>query len=229
MLVSHKYKFIYIKTPKTAGTSVEIFLERYCRPDPENIREGCEELISEVGIVALRTNDKERLARATFWNHMSAKAIKDALGAEIWDSYTKVCNVRNPFDLVVSQFWMATPLQVRKNLQNQDIKSIRQKFKPWVLGRNIARKIRNISFIDNRFPANRWIRYEFLENDVRALCAELGMEFGEIGQYKGNIRLNKTPFQSYYDEETAAAVQSGFDLEFQQFGYDPESWKKPPP
>ena len=33
MIISHKYKFIFIKTRKTAGTSVEIALSRYCGPD----------------------------------------------------------------------------------------------------------------------------------------------------------------------------------------------------
>ncbi len=32
MLVSHSKKFIFLKTMKTAGTSVEIYLERYCVP-----------------------------------------------------------------------------------------------------------------------------------------------------------------------------------------------------
>jgi len=35
MLVSHRKKFIYLKTKKTAGTSVEIYLERYCLPPDE--------------------------------------------------------------------------------------------------------------------------------------------------------------------------------------------------
>ena len=30
MIISHKYKFIFIKTYKTAGTSIEIFLSQYC-------------------------------------------------------------------------------------------------------------------------------------------------------------------------------------------------------
>ena len=32
MLVSHSKKFIFLKTMKTAGASVEIYLERYCVP-----------------------------------------------------------------------------------------------------------------------------------------------------------------------------------------------------
>ena len=30
MIVSHKHKFIFIKTMKTAGTSIEAFLASYC-------------------------------------------------------------------------------------------------------------------------------------------------------------------------------------------------------
>ena len=33
MIVSHKYKLIFIKTGKVAGTSIEIFLSQHCGPE----------------------------------------------------------------------------------------------------------------------------------------------------------------------------------------------------
>ena len=32
MIICHKHKFIFVKTRKTAGSSVEIFLSKYCGP-----------------------------------------------------------------------------------------------------------------------------------------------------------------------------------------------------
>ena len=51
MLVSHRYKFIYTKTRKTAGSSVESYFEPFCMPDGEwTQRHLREEYVSDAGI-----------------------------------------------------------------------------------------------------------------------------------------------------------------------------------
>ena len=39
-----------------------------------------------------------------FWNHMTAKDVRDNLSE--WDTLTKVCVVRNPWDVLASRFYM---------------------------------------------------------------------------------------------------------------------------
>lgn len=54
MLVSHLKKFIYTKTVKTAGTSVEAYFERYCiLPGDFRVTHTREEYVSSGGIVAI--------------------------------------------------------------------------------------------------------------------------------------------------------------------------------
>ena len=52
MIISHKYKYIFFKTSKTAGTSIEISLSRFCGKDDviTPIDRRSREIRKEVGI-----------------------------------------------------------------------------------------------------------------------------------------------------------------------------------
>lgn len=108
MLLSHRKKFIYIKTIKTAGTSVELYFQKYCVPEERiiDLKEfGQEEIISEDGIIAARLRIFDESKNKKFWSHMSSKNVKNKIDKETWDSYFKFCTVRNPYDLVISKFF----------------------------------------------------------------------------------------------------------------------------
>src|ERR1044071_3613051 len=106
MLVSHRKRFIYTKTGKTAGTSVEVYFEPWCVPAGAGWGAEGEraEEVSEAGIIGFRGGPKFRGPNVKWWNHMPAAEIKGYLGDEIWNSYFKFCVVRNPFDQMVSAF-----------------------------------------------------------------------------------------------------------------------------
>ena len=116
MLISHRYKFIYTKTVKTASTSVEAYFERFCLPDGEGLppTDARDEHESETGIIGYRGKLREkrkwfqyrgkRLANPRWFHHMPAALIQRQIGAEIWDSYFKFCVVRNPFEKAISAY-----------------------------------------------------------------------------------------------------------------------------
>ena len=91
MLVSHRTNFIYTKTVKTAGTSVESYFEPYCMNEGEwefmHLRD---KYVSEAGIIGARgKNARDDI----WWNHMPAVQIETLLGSETWEQYFKFCVV----------------------------------------------------------------------------------------------------------------------------------------
>ena len=103
MLISHRKKFIFTKTVKTAGTSVEVLFEPYCMADGEwQPTHSRDMYVSETGIIGMRAARPEAL----WYNHMPAQAIRWKLDPEIWDSYLKFTTIRNPFDKMISGYFM---------------------------------------------------------------------------------------------------------------------------
>ena len=120
MILSHKHRYIFIKTRKTAGTSIELALSVNCGPndvitlqDQSNdvkiqsdlrykTAQNCK--IKPTGILghikSLLGFDK------SYFHHISAYKIRRIIGEEIFSNYHKFCVVRNPWDRVVSTyFW----------------------------------------------------------------------------------------------------------------------------
>ena len=115
MLVSHKYKFIYIKSGKTAGTSTEVYLQKACFQTLV-IKEPSEEIVNDDGIVGMRADNAKTEARQ-FYNHMTAADIQREI-PELFEKYLKICNVRNPFDILVSRYWHVLEAQKRDEMQH---------------------------------------------------------------------------------------------------------------
>lgn len=124
MIISHKHRFVFVKTRKTAGTSIELSISRYCGPDDliGKVRES-DELMRGPGpgpqhhdrrarAREFRPADARELARlrwprrAVVRAHTTAAHAQRLLGAETWERYVTFCVTRNPWDYVVSRlFW----------------------------------------------------------------------------------------------------------------------------
>ena len=100
MIINHKYKFIFIKSFKTAGTSLEIALSKFCNKDDiiTTIVEEDEKIRKELNFLG-PTNNKN------FREHMSALELKRKLGTEILNNYFKFVTIRNPFEQIKSAFY----------------------------------------------------------------------------------------------------------------------------
>jgi len=127
MIISHKHQFIFIKTEKTAGTSVELALSKICGPQDiiTPVTAVDEKYRRELGypgpqnhILSLKQHKqlpKTELAQALyhrkkkgFYNHISAQEIKNLISEDVWNNYYKFTIERNPYDKAVSMYYWMT-------------------------------------------------------------------------------------------------------------------------
>lgn len=117
MIISHRHRFIFIKTRKTAGTSLEIYLSQFCNGDdvvtpikphvePHRARNhhGLWNPLPECqqGGCVSALIDLMRMRR--YYNHIPAVSARARIPRAIWSSYFKFCVERNPWDKTLSHY-----------------------------------------------------------------------------------------------------------------------------
>jgi hypothetical protein len=220
MLISHRHRFIYTKTVKTAGTSVEIYFEEACIPPGSDIERGhaIAETVTEAGVIGYRGVDP---SGCRWYNHLPASNIRELAGPEIWDSYFKFCVIRNPFDKLVSLWWAIVSASERYADIVRDFASIRREFSSWCAQAAANTVDRDKYMIDGQVVMDGFIRYESLLADLEQVCGRVGFPFRPdlLGKYKSGLRVNARPSVEYYDAAAAQAVYDAFRWELEYFGY----------
>lgn len=218
MLVSHRKQFIFTKTIKTAGTSIESYFEKYCMPEGEwqksHLRE---EYDSETGVIGYRGDDP---GASKWYNHMSAKAIQDLIGIEIWNKYFTFTVIRNPFDKLISEFYMFAARELRLlNSKNNSTTEI-DLFRTWVKNGN-AITDRDKYVINGVECVDFFIRFEQLMDGIKYVCDRISVPFvpSIVPEFKKGVRPQLYPVREYYDRETEKITQDLFSWECERFHY----------
>ncbi|UWR75096.1 hypothetical protein K4L04_11525 [Phaeobacter inhibens] len=108
MIVSHKHNFVYVKPGKTAGSSIELAISRYCgpqdmitklRPREETQRVDCVARVENPRFVNINSGEMIELQ-----NHSRYCDALRIYGEDIVD-YDVVCTERNPWEKAISSFF----------------------------------------------------------------------------------------------------------------------------
>lgn len=223
MLVSHRKKFIYTKTLKTGGTSVEAYFERYCMPSDEwSLVHEREVYVSEHGIIGFRGANHPD----TWWNHMPAAIIKGKVGIAVWETYFKFCVIRNPYDKVASSFyWNAYKQPEGKTSIGRvglgDLDNDRMEFEHWLQYCHEIPIDRDKYLIDGQFCLDDVIRYELLTADLERICSRLAIPWdpAALPAFKSGIRPRYARTCDLYTENAKKLVQDAFAFELDYFNY----------
>jgi hypothetical protein len=230
MLLSHQKKFIYLKTIKTASTSVESFFEPYCLPAGQWQQDVFRpETVSEAGIVGYRGLHQRRwfgFRRRRWFDHMPAWQVKRQLDPSIWNSYFKFCVIRNPFDKVVSAFHFFQGMEERgfHKMPVGPAESEIERFRSWVeieIGKRRRVVDRYCYTIKDSICVDYFIRFENLKHDIGEVCkrVEVPLQLASLPNFVSRFRPQEIPLLDYYDEPTRQVVERVFDFELAEFGY----------
>ncbi len=228
MIISHKYKFIFVKTRKTAGTSIEAFLSPHCGPDdvltplrpPEAGHQArhyqrffnpLPELLDGGGRGIVQTV-KDLVRRRAFRPHMWAREIKPRVSADVWDTYFKFCVDRNPWDKALS-YYHHLIAQGRQFSSMDD----------YIQGADDCLNLPFYSAGDGTVIVDRVIRYERLNEELSEVFSELGVPFdGSLGvRAKGGYRSDRRPYWEVLSAEQVDAIAQRYSAEIALLGYEP--------
>lgn len=228
MILSHRYRFIFLKTAKTAGTSIEIALSEFLGPDDiiTPVSRADESLRRQLGFRGPQNyllnwsqhSPFERLRavvrgrRRQYYNHMSAAEVQTAVGDKIWNSYYKFCFERNPFDRVISLYYWCCRQEPRpalhEFLQSHHIELLTR------------RGIDLYTSGDGEIVVDRVGRYESLLTDLSEICSRIGLPGNlTLPHAKTGHRLDSRPYTDLIDDACRQQIETRFRRELDLFGY----------
>jgi len=162
MIISHRHKFIYLKARKVAGTSVEVALAQHC---------GEGDIVTPIGAFNPKWDEDRYDHPGTRWRgydrHSGLIPVRRRIGRELWHDYFKFAVIRNPWDLVVSQYHWATRGDVWHRHEGTVGRSLRRFWrKPFqprknfiVLGAGLARSFLKLEELTLEFFVTYMLRY----------------------------------------------------------------------
>ncbi len=226
MIISHKYKFIFIKTNKTAGTSVEIALSKYCTPGDiitpiSDVDESHRKELNYLGAQNYKADIKKynlfdfakfflmRKEKMSFYNHMSASEVKALVGEDVWSNYYKFCIERNPYDKLASHYYWVN----RKEPRPAFAEYFNSK-KPKIL------KTRGIDLytIDGEVVLDKICKYENLKDELEEVRTRLGIPC-ELELPMAKSGFKKKPYKELIGEQEKKKIVHMFEKELQLFNY----------
>jgi hypothetical protein len=214
VLLSLKYKFLFVHIAKTGGTSVRASLTRLRWRDPNNLVMMLCSRISH--LYGHRIGIK-------FPRHAKVIAAHEMLPRDFFDSLYKFSFVRNPWDLQVSSYHHIRRerphvLEGCENF-NAFLERKLDPDRPWNyhLDNSIQRQTDCLVDMDGKLLVDFVGRYENLQEDFDTVCQRIGVARRELPHRRR--ATDRSDYRNYYNDRTAALIAEYFSDDIKRFGY----------
>ena len=227
MIISYSRKFIFLKTRKTAGSSIQMALSEVCGHDDIVVGDD----ISILDGKSVGRNIQRSFTRNT---HANLAQIRLAVSEEEWLNFFKFVFVRNPWDLVVSRYhwekkgkqcsvsgfreWL--PSYVDRDLaepERNDQFNIVQRI--WEEGGGFINDLQTPFVFAQRSKEVQFVgKYELLAEDFNKVCKILNIEPPTLPFLKAGFRKGQS-YHHFYDDTSKLLVKRAFIEDIENFEY----------
>lgn len=223
MILSHTHRFVFVKTHKTASTSIEVALGPLAGPDavitpigshPDHHHQHHRgwfnpliELPSGSARNAVATI-RQLAHRRRFYHHMEARRIRARMRPARWRDYFSFCFERNPWDKAYSMYRFV----VRRGRYQGS-------FEQFLFDPSAPLSDWGLYAVRNRIIVDRVFRYETLEHDFAEACRMVGLDPPALSVEKFGGLLPGA-YREAYDDRLRDRVAAVFEREIEAFGYE---------
>lgn len=232
-LIDLSRKIIFIKTHKTASTSVEAALEKSLLGLP--FKHHHRFLVTSNGFVTARPkryftllqipfvkNDLLGLTKKYGWdfeshrklmkleNHSLPIQIKEAVPDDFWKVAKKITICRNPVDIIFSQFFWENPRAKEAPTWKEDLNVFAQNIHPKPINQAVATMSEDITVL----------RYESLAEDLSNFLAVVGGAATGLPAFKSGYKPSlNVQRESILTAETIRAIRANWGSYASRFNY----------
>ncbi len=205
MIVSHKHRFIFIAIPKTGTHAIRFALRKHMG----------EEDVEQVKLFVDKKSPYPHISTIPH-GHIKAKAIRTAVGEEVWNSYFKFACVRNPWDKFISYAFF---MQRKSGLLSEEPLAMLKKIaKDPRQKKKILFSAQHDFVTDNsgKLIIDELCRYEDLQGSYDKICQRIGIPTETLEVINKSEHL---PYRDYYDEELRDLVRTLYAKDVELFNY----------
>jgi hypothetical protein len=245
LILSVKFRFVFIKGKRVGSTSAEMALSTICGPDDvvtplapidelARMRLGgraqnyASDRAREQAYIEniQRTPDRElpgiSVPKERYYNHMSLCEVIDEFGPGLAD-YKLLCVERSPFSKILSWAnWLASSDEYLAGGRLQrDLLALRRAIDR-IFETGDFTGVRNIDLYRGQdgSVAVRAMRYENLERDLSAFFRSLGVaETPKLPHAKEGLLSDRLDPRELFSAEQRQMINEAFSEEFEIFGY----------
>ena len=231
MIISHTHRYIFIKSLKTAGTSIEAALSKHC---------GNDDMVTPLGDYWFNRDERGEWIHSAmnaegFFQHDSAAEVNRKVSPKVWTEYFKFSITRNPWDRVVSDFsWQARNTPEMRPVRRwyhrlgapfDEFQETTRLFRRYVAGDWTTND--RFYLMNGALCVDFVIRFERLTEDLAEVCRRVGLPALGLPHLKSGLRHGGHSYAEYYDEPSKAVVAERHHNDIRLFGYEYEHASSP--